>query len=230
VAEAFHSTTDPTRPLKYGSPKVSAKRSCPAGCLCDLLGLLHGPHRVGVRLVMILLSHQRWPLAAIAELLGCDPSTVRRWIHRDTTHGVAGLGDRPRAGRPRLGSPRLGRRRPCQRPLLLPGGPQGHQRQLHAFLEQLLAAYPTAPVVAVICDNVIIHHSKLVKCWLTTHSPTLTIQGRVGQVHAFFHAHSPEQLLATTAPDSSPWLPEESLQSFSRPPSIQMDSCAKATG
>jgi hypothetical protein len=99
-----------------------------------------------------------------------------------------------------------------------------------AFLEQLLAAYPTAPVVAVICDNVIIHHSKLVKCWLTTHSPTLTIQGRVGQVHAFFHAHSPEQLLATTAPDSSPWLPEGSLQSFSRPPSIQMDSCAKATG
>src|SRR6266540_873133 len=28
-----------------------------------------------------------------------------------------------------------------------------------AFCEQLLAAYPTAPVVAVVCDNVIIHHS-----------------------------------------------------------------------
>jgi len=35
---------------------------------------------------------------------------VRRWIHRYITHGVAGLGDRPRVGRPRLGSPRLGRR------------------------------------------------------------------------------------------------------------------------
>jgi hypothetical protein len=28
------------------------------------------------------------------------------------------------------------------------------------FLEQLLAAYPAAPMVAVICDNVIIHRSK----------------------------------------------------------------------
>jgi hypothetical protein len=33
---------------------VYAKRSCPAGDPCDLLGLLHGPHRVGCRLVMIL--------------------------------------------------------------------------------------------------------------------------------------------------------------------------------
>jgi len=114
-----------------------------------------------------------------------------------------------------------------------------------AFLEQLLAAYPTAPQVAVICDNVIIHCSKLVQRWLAAHprvlvlhgarysphdnpveriwaalkawlanSPTLTIQGRVRQVHAFFRARSPDQMLATTAPDSSPWLPEESLQSF----------------
>jgi transposase len=81
----------------------------------------------------------------------------------------------------------------------------------------LLAAYPTAPVVAVVCDNVIIHRSKLVKRWLAAHprvrvlhgacysphdnpveriwgalkawlanSPTVTIQGRICQVHAFF--------------------------------------------
>jgi len=114
-----------------------------------------------------------------------------------------------------------------------------------AFLEQLLAAYPTAPQVAVICDNVIIHRSKLVQRWLAAHprvlvlhgarysphdnpveriwaalkawlanSPTLTIQGRVRQVHAFFRARSPDQMLATTAPDSSPWLPEDYLQNF----------------
>jgi hypothetical protein len=41
---------------------------------------------------------------------GLRPATVRRWIHRYNTHGVAGLADRPRAGRPRLGSPRLGER------------------------------------------------------------------------------------------------------------------------
>jgi hypothetical protein len=37
-----------------------------------------------------------------------------------------------------------------------------------AFLEQLPQAYPAAPVVAVICDKVIIHRSKLVKRWLAT--------------------------------------------------------------
>jgi DDE superfamily endonuclease len=38
-----------------------------------------------------------------------------------------------------------------------------------AFLEQLLAAYPAAPMVAVVGDNVIIHHSKLVQGWLAAH-------------------------------------------------------------
>jgi hypothetical protein len=37
-----------------------------------------------------------------------------------------------------------------------------------AFLEQLLAADPAAPLVAVVCDNVIIHHSKIVQRWLAT--------------------------------------------------------------
>jgi transposase len=114
-----------------------------------------------------------------------------------------------------------------------------------AFLAQLLAAHPAAPVVAVVCDNVIIHHSKLVNRWLAAHprvrvlhgarysphdnpteriwgalkawlanSPTLTIQGRLRQVHAFFRARSPAQLLATAAPASSPWLPEDYVQNF----------------
>jgi transposase len=113
------------------------------------------------------------------------------------------------------------------------------------FCEQLLAAYPTAPVVAVICDNVIIHRSKIVQRWQRAHprlrvlhgarysphdnpveriwgalkawlanTPTLTIQGRVRQVHAFFRARSPTQLLATAAPRSSPWLPEGYMQNF----------------
>jgi hypothetical protein len=76
-------------------------------------------------------------------------------------------------------------------------------------------------VVAVICDNVIIHRSKILQRWrrkhprlrvlhgarssphdnpieriwgaLRTHlanSPTLTIQGRIRQVHAFFRART----------------------------------------
>jgi hypothetical protein len=88
---------------------------------------------------------------------------------------------------------------------------------LTAVLEQLLAAYQQAPIVAAVCDNVIIHHSELVNRWLVAirgwvlhgasyrpddnpveriwvrsrrgwrNSPALTIQGRVRQVHAFFH-------------------------------------------
>jgi transposase len=341
-------------------PSVYAKPSCPAADPCDLLGLLHGPHRVGCRVLMILLSQQGWPASQVADLLGYDPSTVRRWVHRYHAHGTGGLADRPRAGRPRLGSPRLGQRiltvlaqprawtiprlwhavgRPpislptlhrrvrevasWRRPRLvakgdpdrdqvladlrqhlrdLPDGavvlaedethvnllpwvrstwiPTGARRQVMTpgtnrrrtifgaidlasgqwfyqvtrkaisatfttFCEHLLAAYPTAPVVAVVCDNVIIHHSKLVKRWLATHprlrvlhgarysphdnptervwaalkawlanSPTLTIQGRVRQVHAFFRERTAAQMLATAAPSSSPWLPEGYVQNF----------------
>src|SRR5215216_4435636 len=57
------------------------------------------PHRLGLRLVLILLSHHGLSAATIAGLLGCDPATVRRWIHRYNTHGPDGLADRPRAGR-----------------------------------------------------------------------------------------------------------------------------------
>jgi transposase len=309
---------------------------------------------------MILLSQRGWTATQIADLLGYDPSTVRRWIHRYQNHSTAGLADRPRSGRPRLGSPRLGQRirrlldqprawtiprlwhalgRPplslhtlhrrvrevaaWRRPRLvakgdpdrdqilaalhqqlnqLPDGavllaedethinllawvratwiargqrqhvmtPGKHRRRtifgavdlntgrfhyqvtrkaisatFTAFCEQLLAAYPAAPLVAVVCDNVIIHRSKIVQRWLATHprlrvlhgarysphdnpveriwgalkawlanNPTLTIQGRVRQVHAFFRERSPAQMLATAAPSSSPWPPEDYAQNF----------------
>jgi hypothetical protein len=42
----------------------------------------------------------------------------------------------------------------------------------------------------------------------------LTIQGRVRQIHAFFRARSPTQILATAAPSSSPWLPEGYVQNL----------------
>src|SRR6266516_1554659 len=76
-------------------PSVYANPSCPAACPCDLLRLLHGPHRVASRLVMILLSQHGLSAAQIADLLGYDPATVRRWIHRYHQHGTAGLADRP---------------------------------------------------------------------------------------------------------------------------------------
>jgi hypothetical protein len=51
------------------------------------------------------------------------------------------------------------------------------------------------------------------KAWLAN-NPTLTIQGRVRQVHAFFRQRIPAQLLATAAPGNSPRLPEGYGQHF----------------
>jgi hypothetical protein len=117
-----------------------------------------------------------------------------------------------------------------------------------AFCVHLLGAYPTAPVVAVICDNVIIHRSKIVQRWLQTYPrlrilhgsapartttrlsgsgarsrpacqqpTTLTIQGRIRQVHAFFRKRTPEQLLATAAPHNSRGCPTVTCNTMSRP-------------
>lgn len=258
----------------------------------DLLYALHHQWRTATRAVMVLLSAAGMPAADIAELLHYDPATVRRWIHRHSHEGLAGLPDRPRRGRPRLGSPRLGQRitrllaqpkawttariwralgrpaislRTCyrrireqaswRRPRLIARGDPDRDRicaairqrvadlpagsvvlaedethldllariracwTLHsrrhlvptpgsnrrrtllgaidlatgrwhylitvkavsasfcAFLDQLLAAYPNAPIVAVICDNASIHHSKITQRWLAKHPRLLLLEG-----------------------------------------------------
>jgi transposase len=45
------------------------------------------------------------------------------------------------------------------------------------FLDQLLSAYPDAPIVAVICDNGTTHHSGTTKKWLAGHPRLLLIEG-----------------------------------------------------
>jgi hypothetical protein len=113
------------------------------------------------------------------------------------------------------------------------------------FLDLLLAAYPDAPVVAVICDNGTTHHSGITKRWLAEHPRLLLIEGakyspqdnpvermwavlkqaiantapatmadRVRQAHAFFRHRTPDQNLTTTAPWTSPWLPDGYGQDF----------------
>jgi hypothetical protein len=334
----------------YANPAEPARQ--------ELLMLLHGPWRTATRALMILLSAHGWTPTAIAELVGYDPRTVRRWIHRYNTTGPTDpavvLADQPRSGRPRLGSPRLAARirrlllrprawtlpllhaylgRPpmslatlrrrvgevaCwRRPRLvakgdpdadqvvaavrqtiaeLPAGSvvlaedethinllpwvrstwilRGHRQQVMTpgtnrrrsifgavdlasgrwfyqlahkavsatftcFLDRVAAAYPTAPVIAIVLDNVAIHRSKAVTAWLAAHpqvrlvygarysphhnpveriwgalktylanTPTLTMAGRLRQVHAFFRHRTPDQMLHTAAPASSPWLPD----------------------
>ena len=113
-----------------------------------------------------------------------------------------------------------------------------------AFLGMLLAAYPNAPAIAVICDNDSIHHAKAVTAYLADHprlhllfgarySPhdnpveriwaalkgylantAVTWPGRLRQAHAFFRRRSPTQMLTTAAPWTSPWLPKHYAQNF----------------
>ena len=314
----------------------------------QLVGALRGPWREATRAVMVLLSAKGMSPTEIAELLDYHPRTVRRWISRHDTEGIAGIPDRPRSGRPRKGSSRIGQRirkllatpkawtiagvhkalgRPklsmrtmyrrvrehasWRRPRLvargdpdrdqtcaqvraqvaaLPPGsvvlaedethldllarvrgcwqplgtrfrvwtPGSNQRRslfgavnlatgafhYHLafkavsvtfcyFLQMLLDAYPDAPVVAVICDNVSTHTSKITKKWVEQHpqdNPTermwavlkksiantacTTMAERIRQAHTFFRHRSPEQNLATTAPWTSPWLPEGYGQDF----------------
>ena len=71
---------------------------------------LRGRWRQASRAVMVLLSLQGLLAAQIAGLLECHPVTVRRWISRFNSGGMAGLADRPRCGRPPLGGKRLASR------------------------------------------------------------------------------------------------------------------------
>ena len=106
-----------------------------------------------------------------------------------------------------------------------------------ALLDQVLQAFPLAPAIAMICDNDSIHHARKVTTYLEEHprlkmlygarySPqdnpaeriwaalknyvantAVSWPGRLRQIHSFFRSRSPDQMLATAAPWTSPWLP-----------------------
>jgi DDE superfamily endonuclease len=57
-----------------------------------------------------------------------------------------------------------------------------------------------------------LRHNPVERVWAAmkahlANSPTLTMQGRLNQGHAFFCSRTPAQMLATAAPFKSPWLP-----------------------
>ena len=113
-----------------------------------------------------------------------------------------------------------------------------------ALLGMLAEAFPHAPVMVVICDNDSIHHARAVTRYLQEHpglevlygarySPhdnpaeriwaalknyvvntAVSWPGRLRQIHSFFCARSPDQMLATAAPWTSPWLPPGYEQNF----------------
>lgn len=112
------------------------------------------------------------------------------------------------------------------------------------LLDQVLQAFPRAPVIVMICDNDSIHHARKVTAYLKEHprlellygarySPhdnpveriwaalknyvantAVSWPGRLRQVHSFFRSRSPSQMLDTAAPWTSPWLPPRYEQNF----------------
>ncbi|WP_214371469.1 helix-turn-helix domain-containing protein [Pseudonocardia sp. H11422] len=66
-----------------------------------LAGARHAPADWILRARVVALSWDGFRVPAIAAELGCHEQTVRRWLHRFTTDGLQGLGDRPVPGRPR---------------------------------------------------------------------------------------------------------------------------------
>ncbi|ACZ86699.1 hypothetical protein Aros01_07920 [Streptosporangium roseum] len=108
---------------------------------------LRGRWRQATRAVMLPLSLHGLPAVRIADLLGHDPGTARRWIDRFNRHGMAGLADRfdrhgmagladrfdrhgmaGLADRPRPGRPHLGGQRLTDRIAALPARPRDHGR------------------------------------------------------------------------------------------------------
>jgi transposase len=113
-----------------------------------------------------------------------------------------------------------------------------------ALLGQVVAAFPAAPAIVVICDNDQIHHARAVRDFVAAHpgvhlwygarynphdNPVERIwaalkafiantatswPGRRRQVHAYFRARAPGQLLATAAPWTSPWFPPRYMQNL----------------
>jgi transposase len=113
-----------------------------------------------------------------------------------------------------------------------------------ALLDQVLRAFPQAPAVVVICDNDSIHHARKVTAYLDEHprlellygarySPddnpaeriwgalknyvantAVSWPGRLRQIRLFFRTRSPDQMLDTAAPWTSPWLPPGYEQNF----------------
>jgi DDE superfamily endonuclease len=99
-------------------------------------------------------------------------------------------------------------------------------------------------VIVVICDNDSIHHARKVTAYLkeqprlellygARYSPhdnpaeriwaalknyvantAVSWPGRLRQIHSFFRTRSPDQMLATAAPWTSPWLPPGYEQNF----------------
>ena len=110
VAEAFHSTADPTRP-----PEVCVPQRVRQPLLPRRLSLRPAepaprpaPHRLAP-------GHDPavppWPVGGgHRRAVGLRPWHGAPWVHRYNPHGTSGMGDRPRAGRPPLGSPRLHQR------------------------------------------------------------------------------------------------------------------------
>ena len=85
-------------PLLHARPPANPDEQRTLG---RLAASRHAPADWILRARIVVRSWDGERASQIAAGLGCHPKTVRQWLHRFNTHGVDGLGDRPRSGRPR---------------------------------------------------------------------------------------------------------------------------------
>jgi transposase-like protein len=77
---------------------VSVFAKGPGSEIEQLRAQLQGRWRQAARAVMVLLSLHGLPPSQIAKLLDCHPATVRRWISRFNSEGLADRGPCPGSG------------------------------------------------------------------------------------------------------------------------------------
>jgi transposase len=93
-----HTEPLPMPPLLHARPPADPDEQRTLG---RLAASRHAPADWILRARIVVRSWDGERTSQIAAGLGCHPKTVRQWLHRFNTHGVDGLGDRPRSGRPR---------------------------------------------------------------------------------------------------------------------------------
>jgi transposase len=173
---------------------------------------LRGRWRQAARAVMVLLSLHGLSAAQIGDLLGCHPATVRRWIGRCNTEGLAGLAGRPRCGRPPLGGKRLATRIAA---LLQGPGPWTLPR-IWRYLGRPQVSLPRLELLYGARYSP--HDNPVERVWggLKNYvaNTAVTWPGRRRQIHSYFRNRSPAQMLDTAAPWTSPWLPPRYEQNF----------------
>jgi DDE superfamily endonuclease len=143
---------------------------------------LRGRWRQATRAVMVLLSAHGLPPAQIAALLDCHRPPCAAGSAGSTMKGRPGRPTGPGPGGQRWAAAAARRARGEHRRWVYRLG-RRCAADFIALLDQLLRAFPWAPVIAVICDDDSIHHARKVTAYLEKHPRLELVYGARYSTH-----------------------------------------------